>query len=73
LAEQYVISNYQKDLVRLKNNILIKINANFYRPNEVLNLMGNSSLVRKELGWEPKISFDKLVEEMVLFDIEDGK
>jgi len=49
---------------------LVKINPKFYRPAEVDLLLGNSSQARQELDWNPKISFDKLVEKMVKFDIE---
>jgi len=48
---------------------LVKINSTFYRPAEVDNLLGNSLLIRNELGWEPKTSFDQLVEKMVKADI----
>jgi len=47
---------------------LVKINPKFYRPAEVDLLLGDSSLARKELGWNPKISFQNLVEKMVKAD-----
>ena len=50
---------------------LVRINPDFYRPAEVDLLLGDSTPIREELGWEPKISFDKLVESMVLYDIEN--
>ena len=50
--------------------VLVKVNPEFYRPAEVELLLGDPSLVRKELGWKPQISFDKLVERMVICDIE---
>ena len=52
------------------NTPLVKINENFYRPAEVDLLYGDSNPARKELGWKPKISFDKLVERMVICDLE---
>jgi GDPmannose 4,6-dehydratase len=54
-----------------KGSCLIKINPEFYRPAEVDLLLGDSSLARKELGWEPKISFDKLVSMMVKNDLQE--
>lgn len=59
--EQYISS---------EGKLLVKINPSFYRPAEVDFLFGNSSRVRKELGWEPKISFTQLVEKMVKHDIQ---
>lgn len=53
-----------------EHKVLVKINPKFYRPAEVDLLLGDSSPVREELGWNPKISFDKLVEKMVLFDVD---
>jgi len=53
------------------NQVLVRINPEFYRPAEVDLLLGDSTPIREELGWEPKISFDKLVESMVLYDIEN--
>ena len=55
------------------NKILVKVNPKFYRPAEVELLLGNSNKARQELGWLPKISFDKLVEKMVISDIEKFK
>jgi GDPmannose 4,6-dehydratase len=53
--------------------ILIQINSKFYRPAEVELLLGNSNKARRELNWAPKISFDKLIEKMVKWDIENIK
>ena len=55
------------------NKVLVQINSKFYRPAEVELLLGDSNKARKELGWSPKISFDKLVEKMVRWDIENSK
>ena len=55
------------------NQVLVQVNPKFYRPAEVELLLGNSNLARKDLGWQPKISFDKLVEKMVIWDIEQNK
>jgi GDPmannose 4,6-dehydratase len=46
--------------------ILIKVSPKYFRPAEVDLLIGDYSKAHSELGWEPKITFDKLVEEMVL-------
>ncbi|MDG1096976.1 MAG: GDP-mannose 4,6-dehydratase [Methylophilaceae bacterium] len=47
---------------------LIKIDKQYYRPAEVETLLGNSTLIRNELGWEPKISFENLVQQMCKSD-----
>jgi len=42
----------------------------FVRPAEVDHLVGDASKARGELGWEPKVSFQELVEMMVDADLE---
>jgi GDPmannose 4,6-dehydratase len=56
-----------------ENKILVQVNPKFYRPAEVELLLGNSNKAREDLEWKPKISFDKLVEKMVILDIENIK
>jgi GDPmannose 4,6-dehydratase len=51
--------------------LLVRVNPKFYRPAEVDLLLGDSTPARTELGWKPEISFDKLVEVMVLSDIDE--
>jgi GDPmannose 4,6-dehydratase len=53
--------------------VLVQINSKFYRPAEVELLLGDSNKARRELNWTPKISFDKLIEKMVKWDIENIK
>ena len=45
--------------------VLIKIDAKYFRPSEVDELLGDSSKAKKELGWSASTSFDDLVKEMV--------
>jgi GDPmannose 4,6-dehydratase len=40
------------------------------RPAEVFDLVGDASRARRELGWEPRISFRELVELMVDADLD---
>ena len=42
----------------------------FLRPAEVDHLVGDASKARRELGWEPQVSFEELVEMMVDADLE---
>jgi len=48
---------------------LIKVSEEYFRPAEVDLLLGDASKARTQLGWEPQISFDNLIEEMVLNEI----
>jgi GDPmannose 4,6-dehydratase len=41
-----------------------------YRPAEIYELRGDYSKARKELGWEPQVSFENLIKMMVDADLE---
>ena len=43
---------------------VVKINSNFFRPSEVVSLLGDPSLAIKDLGWRPNHSFDSMVKDM---------
>ncbi len=46
------------------------IDQKFFRPAEVDRLLADSSKAKSKLGWEPKVSFEELVEMMVRADLE---
>ena len=45
---------------------IIKVNERYFRPAEVESLLGDATKAKEKLGWEPKITFDELVEDMVI-------
>ena len=45
---------------------VVKVNQKYFRPAEVETLLGDATKAKEVLGWEPKIEFNGLVEEMVL-------
>lgn len=45
---------------------IIRVNPKYFRPTEVETLLGDASKAKNELGWEPEISFDQLVEDMCI-------
>jgi len=47
----------------------VKVDPRYYRPSEVDILVGDASKARRELGWEPKVSFRELVRMMVDADM----
>ena len=53
--------------------IIIRIDPRYYRPTEVDTLLGDSSKAREKLGWVPKISMDKMIEEMINNDLIEAK
>ncbi len=56
-----------------EGDVIIRIDPRYFRPTEVESLLGDPSKAKNELGWEPKISFEELVKEMVLADMEIAK
>lgn len=51
--------------------VLVEVSPDFYRPTDVVNLWGDPTKAKTELGWNPtKTSFEELVEIMVKHDME---
>jgi GDPmannose 4,6-dehydratase len=69
INEKLVIDNFILEEFGISSSTLVKINPVFYRPAEVDLLLGSPNKAKKELGWKPEISFEKLVELMVKNDL----
>jgi GDPmannose 4,6-dehydratase len=80
-ADDYIIGSGKthsvKELVECAFNFLelnwqdyVSVDPSFYRPDEPVQLVGSTDKIRKNLGWEPQHSFQKLVEVMVKSDLE---
>ena len=52
------------------NNCIVRVDPKYYRPLDVQDLLGDSSKAKRKLNWKPKISFRKLVKEMVKSDLK---
>jgi len=50
--------------------VVIRIDPKYYRPTEVEELIGDASKARKLLNWEPKISLEEIISEMVKEDLK---
>ncbi|HMM42676.1 MAG TPA: GDP-mannose 4,6-dehydratase [Thermomicrobiales bacterium] len=48
----------------------VVIDERFLRPAEVDLLVGNPEKARRELGWDPEVSFEQMVTDMVAADID---
>lgn len=46
---------------------VIRVNPKYFRPAEVETLLGDATKAKEKLGWEPKISFKELVEDMCIY------
>ena len=52
---------------------IVKINPRYFRPAEVSTLLGDPSLARSELGWEPETSTEQMCREMIASDLKAAK
>lgn len=60
----------EKGIDKKTGKILIRVSPDFFRPTDVINLLGDPSKAKKKLGWNPsKTSFDELVRKMVEHDM----
>ncbi len=70
-----LIVRYEKEveLRRLTaGRVLISVDPAYFRPTEVVSLMGNAAKARSELGWQPDISFADMISEMVDHDFREA-
>jgi len=52
---------------------VVAVDPHYFRPTEVETLLGDPAKAKEKLGWEPRISFEELVREMVKEDLEEAK
>ncbi len=64
-------AKYPHRLERLSpGETVVAVDPRYFRPTEVETLLGDPAKARKNLGWEPKISLDEMIEEMVENDLK---
>ena len=52
---------------------IVAVDPRYFRPTEVETLLGDPSKAKAKLGWEPRITFDELVGDMVAEDLDSAK
>ena len=55
----------EKGLDVATGKAIVAVDSRYFRPAEVDTLLGDATKARQQLGWEPQVTFEKLVEEMV--------
>lgn len=61
----------EKGIDKRTGKILVEVSEDFYRPTDVVNLLGDPSKAKTALGWNPgKTRFEELVERMVESDMK---
>jgi GDPmannose 4,6-dehydratase len=54
---------------KLSRKTMVKIDPRYFRPAEVDLLVGDATKAKNKLGWEPTISFEAMVSEMMAGDL----
>ena len=61
----------EKGIDKKTGKVIIEVSKDFYRPTDVVNLWGDPTKAKKELGWNPQTtSFEELVRIMVNHDMQ---
>ncbi len=53
--------------------IVIRIDPRYFRPTEVQTLLGDPSKAKEILGWEPNITLEEMIQEMINNDLKEAK
>ncbi|MBN1849830.1 MAG: GDP-mannose 4,6-dehydratase [Deltaproteobacteria bacterium] len=64
--------SYNADYLQ-EGNVVVKIDPKYFRPTEVDTLLGDPSKAKEKLGWQPKISFQQLISQMVSEDLKEAE
>lgn len=64
----------EKGIDKATGKVLVEVSPEFYRPTDVVNLLGDPTKAKTQLGWNPtKTSFEELVRIMTESDMEKVK
>lgn len=72
IEEKAVVIDPGKHSNVAKDQVIVRVDARYFRPTEVDSMLGDASKARTILGWEPKVGFKELVREMVQADLESA-
>lgn len=63
----------EKGIDKKTGKVLVEVSPDFFRPTDVVTLLGDPTKARNELGWNPrKTSFEELVRIMTEYDISEA-
>jgi len=68
-------NNYSsdEDFAVKTGDVIVKVDPGYYRPAEVETLLGDASKAREKLGWEPRISVEEMIDEMIEHDVDKSR
>jgi GDPmannose 4,6-dehydratase len=54
-------------------DVLVKVDPRYFRPAEVETLLGDPGKAREQLGWQPEITLEAMIVEMVAHDLDQAR
>jgi GDPmannose 4,6-dehydratase len=63
----------EKGIEEKTGQVIVAFDPEYYRPTEVNELLGDASKAREKLGWEPEITFEEMIGEMIEADMEEAQ
>jgi len=54
-------------------DVVVKVDAKYFRPAEVETLLGDPTKAKEKLGWVPEITVEKMCAEMMAHDLDEAK
>ncbi|MEI2757512.1 MAG: GDP-mannose 4,6-dehydratase [Chitinophagaceae bacterium] len=71
INEKALVSVVHNNKTVLKpGDVVVEIDSQYFRPSEVDQLLGDARKAKEKLGWQPKVSLDDLIKEMVISDLK---
>ncbi len=64
---------HEKGINMANGKTIVSVDPTYFRPTEVETLLGDPTKAKEKLGWEPEITFESLVQEMIQADLEESK
>ncbi|MBX3721903.1 MAG: GDP-mannose 4,6-dehydratase [Turneriella sp.] len=56
-----------------RGDVIVRIDPRYYRPTEVETLLGDPAKAKAKLGWEPEITLEQMILEMITADLDQAK
>jgi GDPmannose 4,6-dehydratase len=63
----------EKGINRKTGKVIIEVDPAYFRPTEVESLLGDPSKAKEKLGWEPKLTFEDMVKDMIKNDMDGAR
>ena len=63
----------EKGIEEKTGQVIVAVDPEYYRPTEVNELLGDAGKAREKLGWEPEITFEEMIAEMIEADMEEAQ